>query len=61
MIKHNLEYAGHDFWLTRNHHGAGFWDSAEIWGTNKDILTDNTHKYREINLYIGDDNKIYAC
>jgi hypothetical protein len=18
--------AGHDFWLTRNHHGAGFWD-----------------------------------
>jgi len=21
-----LEYAGHDFWLTRNGHGAGFWD-----------------------------------
>lgn len=20
------EYAGHDFYLTRNHHGAGFWD-----------------------------------
>ena len=20
------EYAGHDFWLTRNHHGVGFWD-----------------------------------
>lgn len=20
------EQAGHDFWLTRNHHGAGFWD-----------------------------------
>lgn len=20
------EYAGHDFWLTRNGHGAGFWD-----------------------------------
>ena len=20
------EYAGHDFWLTRNHHGCGFWD-----------------------------------
>jgi hypothetical protein len=21
-----MDYAGHDFWLTRNHHGAGFWD-----------------------------------
>ena len=21
-----LEYAGHDFWLTRNGHGCGFWD-----------------------------------
>lgn len=20
------EYAGHDFWLTRCHHGCGFWD-----------------------------------
>lgn len=20
------DYAGHDFWLTRNSHGAGFWD-----------------------------------
>lgn len=23
--------AGHDFWLTRNGHGAGFWDKAEIY------------------------------
>jgi hypothetical protein len=22
----NAEQAGHDFWLTRNGHGAGFWD-----------------------------------
>lgn len=22
----NIEQAGHDFWLTRNGHGAGFWD-----------------------------------
>lgn len=22
----NREHAGHDFWLTRNGHGAGFWD-----------------------------------
>jgi hypothetical protein len=26
LISENVERAGHDFWLTRNHHGAGFWD-----------------------------------
>lgn len=25
-ISDNLERAGHDFWLTRNGHGCGFWD-----------------------------------
>lgn len=25
--------AGHDFWLTRNGHGAGFWDRKELKGT----------------------------
>lgn len=24
--------AGHDFWLTRNGHGVGFWDRPEIYG-----------------------------
>lgn len=23
---HRYEYAGHDFWLTRQGHGCGFWD-----------------------------------
>ena len=26
MIDDNVSGAGHDFWLTRNGHGAGFWD-----------------------------------
>ena len=26
------EQAGHDFWLTRNGHGAGYWDRPEIYG-----------------------------
>jgi hypothetical protein len=35
MIKpHQLEQAGHDFWLTRNGHGTGFWDRKEVWGTH---------------------------
>lgn len=25
-IQHDLERAGHLFWLSRNRHGAGFWD-----------------------------------
>lgn len=29
---HRIEQAGHDFWLTRNGHGAGFWDRPEIYG-----------------------------
>lgn len=28
----NIEQAGHDFWLTRNGHGAGFWDREDIYG-----------------------------
>lgn len=27
---YGAERAGHDFWLTRNHHGAGFWDREEL-------------------------------
>ena len=51
--------AGHDFWLTRNHHGAGFWDGdwAEPFASQ---VTDACHNYGEVNLYIGDDGKIYA-
>lgn len=51
--------AGHDFWLTRNHHGAGFWDGDwEEPAATK--LTDSAHKFGEYNLYVGDDGKIYG-
>lgn len=48
----------HDFWLTRNRHGAGFWDGD--WP--KEIgekLTEMSQSYGEVNLYVGDDGKIY--
>lgn len=41
------EQNGHDFWLTRNRHGAGFWDR----GYDKSIgkpLTDAAHAYGEL-------------
>lgn len=44
------ERAGQDFWFTRNHHGAGFWDR---W-TAGDIgakLTEAAHAYGSVDLY----------
>jgi hypothetical protein len=53
------EQNGHDYWLTRNHHGAGFWDR----GYSKELgqaLTDAAHNTGECDLYIGDDGSIYV-
>lgn len=48
--------AGHDFWLTRNRHGAGFWDRGL--GDVGRRLTDAAHAYGEVNLYVGDSGKV---
>jgi len=55
----NLEMvcAGQDFWLTRNGHGAGFWDGD--WTTGEE-LTEASKKFGEVDLYVGDDKKIYS-
>ena len=53
------EQAGHDFLLTCNHHGAGFWDGD--WPTEAgDRLTQACKKYPEVSLYVGDDGLIYC-
>jgi hypothetical protein len=52
------ERAGHDFWLTRNGHGAGFWDRGL--GDLGDRLADAARVYGGVDLYPGDDGKIYA-
>lgn len=50
---------GHDFWLTRNRHGAGFWDRGlEDIG---DQLTELAHAYGSADLYVGDDGRIYQA
>jgi hypothetical protein len=51
--------AGHDFWLTRNGHGAGFWDGdwPEPQAT---LLTQVSETYGEVDLYVGDDGVVYA-
>jgi len=51
--------AGHDFWLTRCGHGAGFWDGdwPEPAAT---ALTAASEAFGNVDLYIGDNGRIYA-
>jgi len=52
-----LGTAGHDFWLTRGNHGCGFWDGD----LSKDLgerLTKASHGFSEVNLYVGDNEKV---
>jgi hypothetical protein len=58
-ISSDPNQAGHDFWLTRNGHGAGFWDGP--WETELgQKLSNASEAYNRFDLYIGDDGKIYA-
>ena len=53
----NDSQAGHDFWLTRNGHGAGFWDRDL--GDLGDRLTAAAKEFGETGLYLGDDKRIH--
>lgn len=57
MEKESAGQAGHDFWLTRNGHGAGFWDRG-LGQSGKD-LSDACKPYGSKYLYVGEDGKIY--
>lgn len=55
--------AGHDFWLTRNGHGAGFWDRFEsntAEGEAADRISDACRGTSEMDCYLGDDGKVYV-
>ena len=52
------EQAGHDFYLTRNRHGAGFWDRGR--GDAGDRLTEAAHVYGSSEFYVGDDDALYV-
>jgi len=53
-----MEAAGHDFWLTKNRHGSGFWDQGL--GELGRRLSENAKVYGSTDLYLGDDGKIHA-
>ncbi|WP_454735407.1 hypothetical protein [Cupriavidus necator] len=50
--------AGHDFWLTRNGHGAGFWDRGR--GELGERLSKAADLYRSLNLYVGRDGLVHC-
>jgi hypothetical protein len=49
--------AGFDFWLTREGHGAGFWDRG--FGAVGDALTKNSKTYGSFDLYVNK-GKVFA-
>lgn len=58
-IDGDYKRAGHDFWLTRNGHGAGFWDGDwdEAIGER---MTATSKAFGEVSLTKGDDGLVYA-
>jgi hypothetical protein len=49
---------GMDFWLTRNHHGSGFWDKSYSEEAEEDLMS-AVKNFKEKNLIIGDDMMLY--
>ncbi len=54
-----LESFMHDFWLTRNGHGAGFWDGD--YGVLGNKLTELAKTFGSVDVYVDEDNKVYFC
>lgn len=52
------EQIGHDFWLTRNGHGAGFWDRGL--GAIGEALTQASKPYGDVYLFAGCDGYIHC-
>ena len=53
--------AGHDFWLTRNGHGTGFWDRH--WEGGKEpgrTITEACRPYGSADIYVGDDGMLHG-
>lgn len=59
------DHIAHDFWLTRNGHGAGFWDGdyqdhpgqKDSVGNKVSTLIDDN--FNELNIWIDDDGSLY--
>lgn len=54
------DHIGHDFWLTRNGHGAGFWDGdyADFGDAICDVLYAEFGRYAELNIFVDSDGQL---
>jgi hypothetical protein len=57
---------GHDFWVTRAGHGAGFWDGDYRWLDRDGVdvgekLTEMSKRFPARSLYLGDDGHVYEA
>ena len=56
-----IEYAGHDFFMTRNGAGVGFWEEGD-WPKGMGKALDELAKgFGTFDLYVGDDGLIYGA
>ena len=55
----NDEQIGHDFWLIRVGHGAGFWDRDETEFPNGQAITEICHKYDFHGHTFSQDGKVF--
>lgn len=59
-VGYDASRAGHDFWLTRNGHGTGFWDRDELEdGELGERLSDAARAAGGSDLYDGDSGMLY--
>jgi hypothetical protein len=59
LYKYDIETVGHDFFLTRSNHGAGFWD-GDYGDVDGEVLTKISKEFKEVHPYVGDDEEIYG-
>ena len=50
--------AGYDFWMTRNGHGVGFWETPDWPEDSGSRLTEASEVFGEVYLYVGDNGRI---
>ena len=63
FILENTDYsqrqAEHDFYLTRQGHGCGFWEADHCTEIEGEALTNIATEFGELDFYVGDDKSIY--
>lgn len=57
IVEQDDYQGGIDFWLTRNGHGAGYWDGD--YPEHGDALDAACNDYGDVDLYVGDDQQVH--